>query len=205
MQQFTRKPRRGEESVSLVVGSRQPRRRILVLCEQAKSWGKTQFKDCIFKTNKQTKLTLKTTEFFMQYRKRLLLCRSHWCCSKCTLPSHWKIFVRKIFLAKKGGEMILVLSQCLSHGPRDLATIYIHSNCQNHYLKKSCHKVSICLGAELKRYLAEFRLNSKFAGGFPYLGWSMHIQKSGSSDSTQLRACKTLKGWFRCLSNVQKI
>ena len=35
-------------------------------------------------------------------------------------------------------------------------------------------------------------------GGFPYLGWSMHIQKSGSSDSTQLRACKTLKGWFGC-------
>ena len=33
MQQFTRKPRRGEESVSLVVGSRQPRRRILVLCD----------------------------------------------------------------------------------------------------------------------------------------------------------------------------
>ena len=41
--------------------------------------------------------------------------------------------------------------------------------------------------------------------GFPYLGWSMHIQKSGSSDSTQLRACKMLKGWFGCLSNVQKI
>ena len=95
MQQFTRKPRRGEESVSLVVGSRQPRRRILVLCEQAKCWGKTQFKDCIFKTNKQRKLTLKTTELFMQYRKRLLLCRSHWCCSKCTLPSHWKIFCHK--------------------------------------------------------------------------------------------------------------
>ena len=26
----------------------------------------------------------------------------------------------------------------------------------------------------------------------------MHIQKSGSSDSTQLRACKKLKGWFGC-------
>ena len=58
MQQFTRKPRRGEESVSLVVGSRQPRRRILVLCEQANSWGKTDFKDCIGKIqNKQTNKT----------------------------------------------------------------------------------------------------------------------------------------------------
>ena len=112
MQQFTRKPRRREESVSLVVGSRQPRRRILVLCEQANTWGKTQFKDCRGKTqnNKQTKLTLKTTKKIMQYRKRLLLCRSHWCCSKCTLPSRWKIFVIKIVIAKKGGEGILVLS-----------------------------------------------------------------------------------------------
>ena len=99
MQQFTRKPRRGEESVSLVVGSRQPRRRILVLCEQAKSWGTTQFKDCIFKTNKQTKLTLKTTEFFMQYRKRLLLCRSRWCCSKCRMLSRWRRDLNKMLHA----------------------------------------------------------------------------------------------------------
>ena len=66
--------------------------------------------------------------------------------------------------------------------------------------KKSCRKVSIYLGVELKRYLAEFRLNSSqnLQWGFPYLGWSMHIQKSGSSDSTQLRACKKLKGWVGC-------
>ena len=172
MQQFTRKPRRGEESVSLVVGSRQPRRRILVLCEQAKSWGKTQFKDCIFKTNKQTKLPLKTTEFFMQYRKRLLLCRSHWCCSKCTLPSHWKIFVRKIFLAKKGGEMILVLSQCLSHGPWDLATIYIHSNCQNHCSKEKLPLSVHLLGGGVETLFGgiPFEQHLKFAGGLPLPG-----------------------------------
>ena len=68
--------------------------------------------------------------------------------------------------------MIPVLSQCLSHGPWDLATIYIHSNCQNHCSKQKLPQSVHLLGGGVETLFGgiPFEQHLKFAGGLPLPG-----------------------------------
>ena len=68
--------------------------------------------------------------------------------------------------------MIFVLSQCLSHSPRDLATIYIHSNCQNHCSKEKLPLSVHLLGGGVETLFGgiPFEQHLKFAGGLPLPG-----------------------------------